>query len=447
VVSEDIDSRLASMREQILSRSSIQPVVEKFNLYAAQHLSMDDRIDLARKSIDIKPIQSDIARSNGLPGFTIFFTADDPHVAQEVCAEITTLFTGANLRSRAANAEGTTEFLKSQLDSAKRSLDDQDAKLAAFQRQYYGKLPGDEGTNVNMLTTLGTQLETINNKIQTQQQQEAFAQAMLAQQAAGSSASGPGAPAQSSEALQKQLDDLLAAKAELETRYTAENPDVRAINRHIDDVRRQMTQAASAPAPAVTAAAPSHADSVGVQQLRASVHAYDVEIQAERKDQDGIEQQIRSYQGRIQSTPEVEEEYKQLTRDYQSSQTLYDNLLAETQKANEGKDLEVRQEGETFTVLDAANLPDSPFYPKRNVFGMAGLGAGIAIGLLIIALLEYKDTALRSERDIWAFTQLPTLAIIAWSEAVAEVQPGKFARLKRLFSRKAPTEQLADAPG
>ena len=113
VVTEDINSRLASMKEQILSRSSIQPIIEKFNLYADQHLSMDDRITLARKNIDIQPITSEIARSNGLPGFKIFFTASDAHTAQEVCAEITTLFTGANLRSRSEAAEGTTDFLRS----------------------------------------------------------------------------------------------------------------------------------------------------------------------------------------------------------------------------------------------------------------------------------------------------------------------------------------------
>jgi capsular polysaccharide biosynthesis protein len=113
-------------------------------------------------------------------------------------------------------------------------------------------------------------------------------------------------------------------------------------------------------------------------------------------------------------------------------------------------DLEHRQEGETFRVLDEANLPDGPTYPKRSVFAMGGFGSGLGLGLLIVALLEYMDTALRTDRDIWAFTKLPTLAVIAWSGDVASLKLSKRSRLKRFFSRKPPTSAtptpLADAP-
>jgi uncharacterized protein involved in exopolysaccharide biosynthesis len=100
VVTENLDARLASMKEQILSRSQVQPIIEKYNLYADQKLPMDGRLDLARKAIDIQPIHSEISGAGGLPGFKIFFTASDPHTAQQVCSEITSLFTGANLIQR-----------------------------------------------------------------------------------------------------------------------------------------------------------------------------------------------------------------------------------------------------------------------------------------------------------------------------------------------------------
>jgi capsular polysaccharide biosynthesis protein len=123
---------------------------------------------------------------------------------------------------------------------------------------------------------------------------------------------------------------------------------------------------------------------------------------------------------------------------------LYDSDLTKLNQSQMATDLEHRQEGETFSLLDEANLPDSPTYPKRRVFASGGLGAGLILGLLLTALLEYRDTALRSERDVWAFTKLPTLAVIAWSGEVADRKPGKFARLKRLFSRK-PKEPVAEA--
>ena len=130
VVTTDIDERLGSMKEQILSRSRIQPIIERFNLYPGA--KMDERLDAVRKNIDIKPIRSEISHSGGLPGFYIMFTAGDARTAQQVCSEITSLFIGNDLRSRAESAQGTTDFLESQLTEAKANLDAQDAKLADF---------------------------------------------------------------------------------------------------------------------------------------------------------------------------------------------------------------------------------------------------------------------------------------------------------------------------
>jgi polysaccharide chain length determinant protein (PEP-CTERM system associated) len=441
VVTEDINSRLASMKEQILSRSSIQPIIEKFSLYDDQHLSMDDRITLARKSIDIQPITSEIARSNGLPGFKIFFTARDAHTAQEVCAEITTLFTGANLRSRSEAAEGTTDFLKEQLNSAKRTLDDQDAKLAAFQREHFGMLPEDEANNINILSTLNTQLDASTQALSRMEQDKSYMDTMLAQQAASS----PGAASPQTD--EKQLQDLLAQQATLSQHYMPSYPGLVTINRQIADLRRKMAQTPATPSSAASSTASGRNDSASVQDLRARIRAADIGIQAKRAEQAQLNKQIHAYQGRIQSSPQVEEQFKELTRDTQTSQALYDSDLTKLNQSQMATDLEHRQEGETFSLLDEANLPDSPTYPKRRVFASGGLAAGLFLGLLLSALLEYRDTALRSERDVWAFTKLPTLAVIAWSGEVADRKPGKFARLKRLFSRKpSKVATLANAP-
>src|ERR1700727_730655 len=128
VVSEDLTGRLASMREQILSRARLQPIIERFNLFANGKATMDERIEQTRKNIGITPIQSDISRTSGLPGFFISFKANDARTAQLVCGEIQSLFTNEELRDREASATGTTDFLKAQLADAKAKLDEEDAK-------------------------------------------------------------------------------------------------------------------------------------------------------------------------------------------------------------------------------------------------------------------------------------------------------------------------------
>ena len=444
VVTEAIDSRLAYMNEQIQSHTNIEPIVTQYNLYGDQHLSMDARVDLTRKAIDIQPVSSDIARANGLPGFRILFTAKDPHTAQQVCAQITGLFTGANLKQRQTSAEDTTSYLAEEVDNAQRNLNDLDQKVAAFQRQYSGSLPGEEGTNLSMIGSLQSQLEATTGQLQSLEQNRAVAQTQLA--LLEQSAVAPITPPSQSPVTQEaELDALLQQQAELNLHYTPEYPEVKAIERKIADKRREIAKAASAPPPiAPTVTAPSHQDSASIAQVRAQLHGIDVQIQAKNKQQADITTQIRNYQGRLQSTPEIAAQYKALTRDYDTASSFYNQLLQSKNKSQMTTDLENQQKGENFTVLDAATLPADPIWPKQSVFASGGVGGGLFLGLLIVAFLEYKDTALLTERDVWEFTKLPTLAVIAWSGGVTDTkQPGL---LKRLFSRK-PKDILADASG
>jgi polysaccharide chain length determinant protein (PEP-CTERM system associated) len=410
VVTEDLGGRLASMKEQILSRSRIQPIIERFNLYGESKMSMDDRIDAVRKNIDIKPIQS--TNSAGIPGFYISYQASDPRTAQLVCGEITSLFVSENLSDRTASAEGTTSFLQAQLADAKQKLDDQDSKLARFQEQYAGRLPGEEATNMNMLTSLNSQLDAATQALARLEQDKSYEEAMLSQQVAQSSSISGAAVAP--QAQQSELDALLSQQADLTARYTDDYPDVVAVRRKIKELRAQMAKT-PAPAKPTSISAPSSHDSLSVQQLRAQLRSTDQGITQKKHDQALVQAQIRSYQGRIESSPAVQEQFKDVTRDHATAQAFYDDLLNKMNLAKMGTDLEKRQQGENFKIMDAPNLPEAPTFPNRLVFALGGLVGGLVLGLAIVALIEYRDTAVRTERDIWAFTKLPTLAVIGFS--------------------------------
>jgi polysaccharide chain length determinant protein (PEP-CTERM system associated) len=441
VLTEDINSRLATITQQIESRSSILTIVEKFNLYADQKLTTDDRIVLARKNIDIQALSTGFAHSNGIPGFTIAFTASDAHTAQLVCAEITSLFITASQHAQQDRQVDTTDFLKEQLNNAKTTLNDEEAKKAEFERKYFGMRPEDEGQNINILNSLNTQLEASTRDLNQMEQNKTYMETTLAAQLAASPA------AVSPQTQEQQLQSLLARQADLTQRYSPIYPDVIAINRQIADMRAKMAHPSSAQSYPAAPAATGGNESVAVQDLRARIRSNDLAIQEKRNEQAQINKSIHEYQSRIQGTPQVAEEYEQLTRDSQTSQALYESDLNKLNTAQQATDLQNRQEGETFNLLDAANLPDNPIFPKRRIFASGGLAGGLALGMLIVALLEYKDTALRSERDIWAFTQLPTLAVIAWSGDMTLNKPAKPSRLKRLFRRNNPKDPLADVQG
>ena len=440
VVTEDLTGRLASMKEQILSRSRLQPIIERFNLFANTKMTMDDRIDQTRQSIGINPIESTIARTNGLPGFFISFKAGDARTAQLVCGEITSLFVSENLNDRAASAAGTTDFLKAQLADAKTKLDEQDAKLEKFQQTYMGKLPGAEASNMNMMTSLNTQLDAATQALARMQQDRSYAESILTlqqSQTARTAEHGGAAPG----VLEAELQQLLDQEAELSSRYTDDYPDVVAVRRKIKELRQQMAQASTpvVVTSPVTTAKPT--DSVGILQLRAQIRAMDDGIVQKKKEQAQIQSQLRMYQERVASSPAIEDEYKSITRDNQTAQAFYDDLLSKMNQSNMATDLEKRQQGEQFRVMDEPNLPEEPATPKRPVFVGGGFALGLALGLLIVGLLEYLDTALRSERDIWAFTKLPTLGVIAYNQ---EMEPAQGKR--RWFRRRSPGRATGNEP-
>lgn len=440
VVSEDLGARLASMKEQILSRSRIEPIIERFKLYANKQYTMDDRIDLTRKAIGINPIRSS-GQSGGMPGFFISFKAQDAHTAQQVCGEITSLFVSENLTAREQSAEGTTDFLKQQLADAKRNLDDQDAKLANFERKNIGKLPEQETSNSNTLQALTTQLDAATQSVSRTQQDLTFLEAMVAQQTSQGPHIDP-LTGVSTDGLQEQLKDLRKQKEALDSLYTPDHPDVVAMARQIASVQAKIAHDKAENAKPDPAG--QYPDSPQLQQLKAQLHVARQAAASAKQQQAQIEEQVRRYESKIESSPLVEEEYKQVTRDHETALQFYNTLLKKMNESSMATALEHRNQGEQFNVMDSPNLPDAPTFPNRLEFAGAGLVAGLALGLILAALVEYRDTSLRNERDVWAFTKLQTLAVISHVDHLPQVAMAGRSRWK-IFSRMdKPMESAGD---
>lgn len=434
VVAQDLGERLASMREQILSRSRLEPIIKRFNLDPDTTLTMDDRVALTQKAIGVKPIPA--GQSGGMPGFFITFKAKDAHLAQQVCTEITSLFVSENLNAREESAEGTTAFLKQQLDESKRNLDGQDAKLAAFQQKYFGRLPEQAQSNTNTLQALTTQLDAVTQSLSRQQQNVTFLQAMVSQQSHDLQNAEPAAAAAIVDERRVQLKALIQQRQTLQAQYTSDHPDVIEVTRKINDLQAQIATSAAEPA-VMAASTVTRPDTPQLQQLKGQLRSAQQAMEDAKAEQSRIVQQVRTYESRIESSPQVEAEYKQITRDHQTALDFYNSLLKKLNDSSMATALEQRQQGEQFRVMDAPNLPDAPVFPNRIRFAAAGLFGGFFVGLMLTAWLEYRDTSVRSERDIWAFTKLSTLAVISHIEDMPqlEAQPSRWNRLNR-FSKQ-----------
>lgn len=413
VVSEGTSERLATMQQEILSRSRLEPIIRQFALYGEDltRAPMEDLVARLRKAITVTPV-SPMAetRAQGLPGFTVTVDFNEPHLAQQICSAITSLFMEENLQLRQREAEQTTQFLAKQLDDAKSKLDEQDAKLAAFQRHYQGALPDDEPTNLNVLQGLNVQLDATTQAISRAQQDKTFAESALNQQLTAWHAAQDGHNPQTQE---QQLVTLRNELADLKSKYTDDHPDVIRLKGDIEQLKKAIEEtgsqadSASADKPKLPPTEPAD-----IRLLRAQVHQSELTIQERTAEQGEVQRRIKLYQSRVESSPEIEQQYKQLTRDYQVALDFHNELLKKRDQSAMATDLERRQEGEQFQVLDPANLPDSPSFPKKPQFVLGGLAGGLALGCALAVLLEMQDTSLRSEKDIELLLRVAVLATV-----------------------------------
>lgn len=374
-------------------------------------------------------------RDNGLPGFTISFTADNPQLAQRVCAEITSMFMEENLKVREQRAEGTTEFLGKQLEEAKRKLDEQDARLAVFKQRYVGQLPGQEQANLNILMGLNTQLDAVNQALSRAQQDKTYMGSLLSQQLAAWKASQQ---ANTPDTLERQLATLQSQLLTLEARYTDDHPDVIKAKNDIAQLKKKIEEAGIVvkDKPTAETQTASRIEPPHIQQMRNQIYLFEQNMRERSADQERLREQIKMYQARVQLSPVVEQQYKELTRDYQTALDFHNSLLAKKTESEMATDLEKHQQGEQFRVMDPPNLPERPSFPNRRMIAVYGLGGGMALGLSLALVLEMRDKCLRNERDVEFYLQVPTLALVP---SVGVTNEKKMAFWKRGRAQAGPT--------
>jgi uncharacterized protein involved in exopolysaccharide biosynthesis len=424
VVTEDLGQRIATMQQQVLGVNRLRPMVDRLGL-ARGGKSADEVIDDIRNAMQVQAVSADLTQvpnadgskrkpgqSTAVPAFTVSVTWSNAREAQTICNELTSMLLTENQSSRERVAQSTTDFISRQLDEAKRDLDEQDSKLAAFKRQYTGQLPGDEDNNLKVLGTLNAQLDANTQTINRAQQDKSYTESLLSQQvAAWKSSQGTTNP----QSLQQQLTTRQGQLLDLQGKYTDDHPDVIKAKTDIAELKRKLAEVNSATADGTeTTDKGNLAEPPEVRQLRLQVHQYsDVLAQATRE-QKRLADQIKVYQSRVAISPDVEEKYKQLTRDYDTAQKFYADLLAKRSTSEMATDMERRQQGEQMRLSIPANLPDSPSFPNRLLFAGAGLGIGLVFGLALALWLELRDKSIRNEADVEASLQMPVLVSLPW---------------------------------
>ena len=417
-VQVDLQERLQSITQQVLSRSRLLNIINNLHLYQGLFFSSpDDQIAQMRKDIKIDLIQTPPTQGKApeLTAFKVSYVADKPQIAQQVNTQLASYFIDENVRASQQQSESTTNFLDSQLTSAAAALAAQEKKIREYEAAHMGELPDQLQSNLQILAGAQSQLAAAIDARDKALQQQAYLNSLATQyDAMGVSESTTTPPP----TVGQQLDAARAELASLEAKYTPDHPDVKKMKETIAKLEQMQKDAqnnksdssSDSDKPTVTA---SQVQAITpVMQIQSQIKANKLEIQSREAQIAKLEAKVNEYQARLNATPGRQQELSDIMRNYDESKKNYDGLLGKTMSSSLATSLNRQQQGDQFRIIDPPSLPEKSSFPDRFRFSLAGLGIGLALAFVFGVGTEFLDDRIRSEQDLVDTAQLPVLAEI-----------------------------------
>jgi polysaccharide chain length determinant protein (PEP-CTERM system associated) len=429
--------RLSALTEQILSRTELQRLITDMNLYPTERerLPLQDVVDIMRQqAIKIEPVIN--RRTSDADSFYIRFSYTDRATARRVTERLGGLFIDVNRQDRNNLAQATQQFLVSQREEAKQKLEEAEMRMQRFREQNAGRLPTQAGYNMQAMQNAQMRAQALVESIVRDRDRKSMLERLYEEVEAEIVVPTPtltspaalqtgGAPATAGTTSQ-QLAVARQALAGFELRLTPEHPDLIRTKALVAKLETQLEAENKAAEEArLAAAAKKEGEPAAVvidpreanrrdraRQMAAEIETITKDIVRKEEDEKRVRTSIEELQRRIEQVPGVESEWTSLTRDYETQSAKYRELLSKSESAELAANLEERQIGEQFRILDPARVPIRPTGVDRLRLNAAGTGLGFGVGLLLAALLELRDRTFRHAADIVQVLKLPVVALV-----------------------------------
>lgn len=417
-ITGEIEPRLHTISQEVLSRARLQELIIDFNLYPdlRRRASPEAVIERMRRDIklELKAVEQRSGHSATI-AFTLGYQGWDPQTVAQVTNTLAFFFVKENERMRRRQAVGTTEFLKGQLEEVKGKLNDQERRVGDFKDRFMGELPEQQGANLATLVRLNAQLSlNSDNQIRAMERREK----LLKQMGEADSLD----PAASPDGSLPQISRLRRELAELRTRFSDKYPDVARVKAEIAALERQLSRTKIDERPIAEPAAPT--EPAVVRQKRA-LSETEAEINVLKADEKRLRQTIATYERRVENTPKQEQELQKLTRDYVAIKDFYSSLLKRHEDAQIAETME-RQEEKQFRILDPAISQKAPAGPNRLRLMLMGFMLSLGLAAGAVALAEQLDTSFHSVDHLRAFTRVPVLVSIPRIVTKVDIKQARF---------------------
>lgn len=466
-ISSFADQRIQVISQQVMTRSTLMQIVEKYDLYPVRRKreTTEEILERMRKDIKLDLVTADVAdrrggaRSNAAIAFTLSYDSENPEKAQKVANELVTLYLNENLKNRQQQAKETSSFLAEEAERMSAHISEIEARLAQFKRQNMGRLPELAQLNLQIRDRTEAELSDVVRQLQSVEERRFYLDAQLAQikpnspmisltgerilgpedrlrtlQAQYASMTGIYAAEHPDmvrvrgemEALKretgkaddpqekfKRLEKLRTELAALRKRYADDHPDVVKLARSVDALEQSI---ASEPAAGKEAAAEMKPENPAYISMQAQLDALNSEEKSLRTKRVELQAKRDQYEKRLEQTPQTEREYLDLNRDHENSVVRYREIKAKQMEAEVAQQLEKDAKAERFSLIDPPQFPEKPRSPNRPAILLIGVVAALGGGVGYGGVLEGLDGSVKNPKQLTRALQVPLLSVIPFME-------------------------------
>jgi uncharacterized protein involved in exopolysaccharide biosynthesis len=448
------DERIQVIRQQVMTRSTLMQIVEKYDLYRRErrYVSDEEILERMRRDIKVETVSAEVTgRSAPVIAFRLSYDNDSPAKAQQVANELVTLYLNENLRTRRQRASETTVFLGEEAERIGRQIAGLEAKLAEFKRANAGRLPELMPLNMQLRDRVESELDDLARQLGLLEDRRGYLEAQLAtvRESAPVPKDGPLEPEERLRALRNQYAGLSGVYAEshpdlarmrreiealekstgakpapdaaalemarselarLEERYAAEHPDVARQRKRVAALEAELARAP---------AAGRKPDNPAYLALAAQLEAVKREADSLRGLREELKARLAAYHARLEQTPMVEQAYRDLVRDQENALAKYKEIRAKEMEARVALELENERKGERFSLIDPPQYPERPHRPDRRKLLVLAFMASLGGGVGAAALAESLGRAVRGARALGGLLDAPLLGVLPRAENAA----------------------------
>jgi len=399
IVTEDTSQRITTISQQILSRTNLEKIIEDFNLFKGPQQNqgyIEDQVANLRNRISVEVIRDGRRQTEA---FTIGFKGRDPEKVMRVANGLASSFIDENLKGREIQATGTSTFLEAEKETMRLKLEQFEEKIKNYRKTYMGELPEQLETNLRIIERLQGALTGRQQSLRDARSRLADLNSQATNREPSVVVIGGGQRANEGAVSLEELRSQLEA---MQSRYTEKHPDIQRLKKQIAEleVRANATDAESAMGNRIPF------------ELRQRISEAKREIQLEEDEIENLKMEIAEYQKRVENIPKREQEMLGLKRDYENVQTTYESLLTRKLEADIAVNMERKQKGEQFRIVDPARIPQRPIEPNLRKLFLLSIAAGLCLGAGFALFLEYAIPTYRRPDEIEKQYNIPVLVSI-----------------------------------